>query len=103
MEDQIYESHSASSQPLSDIVLGNLVKKIGEAGEWYEVQLPDQRKGFVAKKTVQDFQPWKQSRKANPDTLEQTAKLFLGRPYLWGANSPKGLDCSGFTKTVFFM
>ena len=103
MEDQIYEHPSVSSQPISDIVLGNLVKRVNESGDWYEVQLPDQRKGFVAKKTVQDFREWKQSRKPSPDALEETAKLFLGRPYLWGANSPKGLDCSGFTKTVFFM
>ena len=26
---------------------------------------------------------------------------MLGRPYMWGAASPKQLDCSGFTQTVF--
>ena len=31
----------------------------------------------------------------------RTAKTYLGAPYLWGGKSQKGLDCSGFTQTVF--
>ncbi|MCX6334979.1 MAG: C40 family peptidase [Bacteroidia bacterium] len=30
------------------------------------------------------------------------AKQFIGYPYLWGGTSAKAMDCSGFTKTIYF-
>lgn len=35
--------------------------------------------------------------------LVDTARGFLGRPYLWGGRAGYGLDCSGLTGTVFGM
>ena len=32
-----------------------------------------------------------------------TANHMMGRPYLWGGTSGKGMDCSGFTKTVYYL
>ena len=33
----------------------------------------------------------------------ETAKTFLGVPYLWAGTSIKGVDCSGFSKSVYFL
>jgi cell wall-associated NlpC family hydrolase len=37
----------------------------------------------------------------NPNTIADTAKLFLNTPYLWGGRTCLGIDCSGFTQMVF--
>ena len=34
-------------------------------------------------------------------TMLETARTFLNVPYLWGGKSMFGIDCSGFTQTVF--
>jgi gamma-D-glutamyl-L-lysine dipeptidyl-peptidase len=34
-------------------------------------------------------------------SIEQTARAFLNAPYLWGGKTSFGVDCSGFTQTIF--
>ena len=34
-------------------------------------------------------------------SIIETAFLFLNTPYLWGGKTPFGIDCSGFTQTVY--
>lgn len=102
-EDRVLEAPQTNAQPVTDVVMGGLVKKAGEAGDWIKVELPDQRAGWLRKESVENYTVWRQSRRATPENIERTARSLLGRPYLWGANSPKGLDCSGFNKFVFFL
>lgn len=35
--------------------------------------------------------------------VQETAKMFLNAPYLWGGRTHSGIDCSGFSQMVFKM
>ncbi len=93
----------ADAHPVSDLLSGNILAKRGDAkAGWMPIEFPDGRKAFVPESEVMDLSQWLDTRSTNPDSILQTAFRYMGRPYLWGGTSGKALDCSGFTKTVFF-
>jgi cell wall-associated NlpC family hydrolase len=98
-----YATANTSSEAVSDVVAGNIFSLIAESGNFYEVQYPDGREAYLPKEEATIFDEWKSKLAFTKENLVETSKTMLGVPYLWGGTSTKGVDCSGFTKTVYLM
>ncbi|MFS4469037.1 NlpC/P60 family protein [Maribacter sp. 2210JD10-5] len=96
-------SDPKQKERVSDIVAGSILEVVGETADHYLVGFPDGRKACVAKNEAQPYSEWLNALKPTEDSLVKTSKTLMGVPYLWGGTSTKGVDCSGFTKTVYFL
>jgi len=92
-----------ASEPVSDLVAGNILEELGEQGSYTQVRFPDGRTGYLPSADISPFRDWLVKTPPAPDQILATARQHLGRPYMWGGTSGKAMDCSGFTKTVFFL
>ncbi|MBU0713299.1 C40 family peptidase [bacterium] len=100
LEGMVFSKASEKSQPVSDVVMGNRFRLIKQGRKWTKVGYPDGREGYIFSKSLEKLDDYL-NRPLDFDKIIKTAKSLNGRPYMWGAASPKQLDCSGFTQTVF--
>lgn len=100
IEGVVYSKKSKKSLPVSDVVMGNRFRLIERGRKWTKVGYPDGREGYIPSKSLEDLDDYL-NRPLDFKKLVKTAELLVGRPYMWGAASPKQMDCSGFTQTVF--
>lgn len=88
---------------VSDLVLGDVLAIQSDQGAYYKVTYPDDRSAFIRKTEATPFASWITSNENTADNLISNAQAMMGSPYLWGGTSTKGMDCSGFTKTLYLM
>lgn len=100
---QAYSGADQNSQVVSDMVAGAILIVLGEEKEYFNVQFPDGRKAYMHKEQAQDYGAWLEALEPTQESLVSTSKALMGLPYLWGGTSTKGVDCSGFTKTIYFL
>ncbi len=99
----VYSQPDRRSQTVSDIVAGNRLKLEGTKGGFYRVSYPDGRQGYVEKSVALPEREWRKALKQDAASIIRTAHTLMGVPYLWAGTSSKGVDCSGFVRTVLFM
>lgn len=98
----VYKSEQATDK-VSDIVMGAKLKFLSSDNGFFKVEYPDGRIGYIKTEEASLMEDWLNQIKPTGELIETYAKEFMGTPYLWGGTSSKGVDCSGFTKTVYLM
>ena len=98
-----YAQPNGNSQVVSDLVAGNILELLGEKNGFFEVRYPDGRLGYVVQSEAKTYQDWVEKLDEKEEDFVAISKTMMGAPYLWGGTSTKGMDCSGFTKTIYFL
>lgn len=124
----VYTEPDQSSKTIMTVSMGTRFHATGEImGGFCQVSLPKGGNGWVIKRNTRSM-TWEAGEKQLRRSIVNTAKLFLGVPYLWGGRSIKpevrgqrsevrknskietrnpqpdvvrGVDCSGLTNLVF--
>ncbi|HVW60252.1 MAG TPA: C40 family peptidase [Puia sp.] len=98
-----YTMEDTESATVSDLVYGDVIAIQGRENNFYKAGFPDGRTAYIPLSEMTLYKDWAASRQPTQENLVKAAKKLMGIPYLWGGTSFKGVDCSGFTRTVYFM
>lgn len=99
----VYSQPDLNSQTISDVAAGNRLRWNGSKGAFYRVVYPDGREGYISKSISMPEKKWRSTLKQDAASIIRTAHTLMGVPYLWAGTSSKGVDCSGFMRTILFM
>ncbi|WP_295179506.1 NlpC/P60 family protein [uncultured Christiangramia sp.] len=98
-----YAKPDLDSNPVTDLVTGAVLELLEDSRDFFKVRYPDAREAYVSKNDAKNYVEWLQNLEPDGESLTRVSEKLMGLPYLWGGTSAKGVDCSGFTKTIYFM
>ncbi|MFJ8064784.1 NlpC/P60 family protein [Psychrobacillus sp. NPDC096426] len=84
-----------------DISYTTILPVIKEEGEWLHVLTPQNGVKYLPKKDAKVHKNYAAVPKPSQKDIVNSAKAFLGLPYLWAGTSSFGFDCSGIIYSVY--
>jgi len=101
----VYSAPSRKSARVCDLVQGDILP-VGNSRSrrgWRSVCLPSGIAGWVPSRDVELVGKYFSRIRPSAEGIIASAMRYVGVPYLWGGNSPKGFDCSGLVGHAYFM
>ncbi|KAJ5458607.1 hypothetical protein N7475_009995 [Penicillium sp. IBT 31633x] len=84
-----------------DISLSTRLPVLKETKSFIKVAVPHGDSAYLSAQVATVYKTESAIPYPTSDDLVNTARKFLGLPYLWGSASGYGVDCSGFTHTIY--
>ncbi|MBD7907799.1 NlpC/P60 family protein [Sporosarcina gallistercoris] len=96
----LYHAETTARQ-FMEISFNTILPVLDEQGDWVKVQTASDGVKYVKKQDVNVLKKGSEIPAPTSEDIMTTAKKFNGLAYLWAGTSGFGLDCSGFTYSVY--